>query len=88
MTVPTPHVLPIEGTPTFADNAWSVRLPVRAEHISVSKHVVVRERVVVKRNRIAEVARVEAQLRREQLRARRSGPVEIIENSHTDIDGK
>ena len=85
MTAPTPDALPIEAAPEFADHAWSVRLPVRAEQITVSKQVVVRERVSLSRRRVDEIARVEAELRRQELRITTSGPVEVTETNRADI---
>jgi uncharacterized protein (TIGR02271 family) len=85
MTPPTHDPLPIEGTPTFADNAWSVRLPVRAEQITISKQVVVRERVRLERRRVEEVARVDAVLRHEELRTTTSGAVAIPEETTETI---
>lgn len=69
--------LPIEGKPVLDQDGWSVRLPVRAEEISISKQSVVKERVRLQRKRIQDVARVGASLRRERLRTTRSGPVEV-----------
>jgi uncharacterized protein (TIGR02271 family) len=57
--------LPKQGV---GEDGWSVRLPVRAEEITLSKETVVRERVVVKRDRVQDSARVYAVLQREQLR--------------------
>lgn len=71
--------LPIEGKPVLDQDGWSVRLPVRAEEISISKQSVVKERVRLQRKRIQDVARVGASLRRERLRTTRSGPVEVDE---------
>jgi uncharacterized protein (TIGR02271 family) len=71
--------LPIEGAPTRAQNGWSVRLRVRAEEITIAKQTVIGERVRLQRTRVQEVARVDAVLRREQLRRTKSGPVEVRE---------
>ena len=51
----------------------------RAEHVTLSKEVVVRERVVVRRHPVEEVARVEARVLREVLRTSQSGAVDIVE---------
>ena len=67
--------LPLEGVPASAEGSWSIRLPVRAEQVTLSKEVVVRERVVVHRRRIEEMARIEADLRREELRTTKQGHV-------------
>jgi uncharacterized protein (TIGR02271 family) len=54
-----------------------VRLPVRSEEVTLSKQTVVYERVLVGRRGIQEVAHVEAELRREELRATASGDAKI-----------
>jgi stress response protein YsnF len=59
--------LALEATAGFSERAWSVRLPVRAEKISIDKQAVVYERVVVRRRAIEEQARVQANVRREEL---------------------
>jgi uncharacterized protein (TIGR02271 family) len=64
--------LPLEGSPTLADGTWSIRLPVRAEHVTTSKQTVVRERVRIVRRRVEDIAHVEAKLRREELRTTRT----------------
>lgn len=71
------EVLPIGGMPTRAGDAWSVRLPVRAERIRLSKQVVARERVLIKRQQVEEVAGVDARLLREELRITRSGTMDV-----------
>jgi uncharacterized protein (TIGR02271 family) len=45
-----------------------VRLPVRVERVEVDKQVVVHQRLVVRREQIEDVARVNASIRREQVR--------------------
>jgi uncharacterized protein (TIGR02271 family) len=79
MTATTRAPLPIEAKPVLTQDAWSVRLPVRAEEITIAKQTVIRERVLVKRTRAQDFARVDAVLRREELRTSRSGPVEVRE---------
>jgi uncharacterized protein (TIGR02271 family) len=69
----------IEDTPTSASSGWSLRLPVRAEHVTLSRQVVVCERVVVTRRRIEEVARVQAELRREELRTSTTDQAQITQ---------
>jgi uncharacterized protein (TIGR02271 family) len=71
--MPDSRVLPLQGASTFSDGCLTLRLPVRAEHVSVQKEVVIRERVRVKRHRVEDVARVQANLRREVLRTAREG---------------
>lgn len=59
--------LALESSARFSERGWSVRLPVRAEKISIDKQAVVYERVVVRRRAIEERARVQANVRREEL---------------------
>jgi stress response protein YsnF len=49
----------------------------RAEHVTISKNIVVYERAVIGRGRINEIAGVEADIRREQLRATTQGEVDV-----------
>jgi stress response protein YsnF len=70
-------VLPLEGVPSSAGQGWSVRLPIRAEQVTVSKDVVVRERVLVRRREVADVAHVEAEVRHEELRTSTEGELEL-----------
>ncbi|MDQ6673914.1 MAG: YsnF/AvaK domain-containing protein [Chloroflexota bacterium] len=60
--------LELESTPTTSERGWSVRLPVRAEHISVDKQVVVYERVLVRRREIEDLAQVQGTVRKEEPR--------------------
>jgi stress response protein YsnF len=60
--------LPLEASAASAERGWSMRLPVRAEHVAIVKETVVYERVAVRRRTINERARVDASVRREELR--------------------
>ncbi len=61
--------LPLEAYATAASaRGWNIRLPVRAEHVTIEKQVVVYERVDVRRHEIEEQARVQSDVRREELR--------------------
>jgi stress response protein YsnF len=89
MRTPEPSPLPLEGVPTFAHDGWNIRLPVRAEQITLAKEVVVRDRVLIHRRQINQVARVQAVLRHEQLRAIPHGDVDVSENiSESGPDAK
>jgi len=68
MTESSKQALPLEATSRSIESGWSVRLPVRAERITLARESVVCEEVRVSRRRIQEVARVQALLRRETLR--------------------
>ena len=63
-----PRRLPLEASPTRAGQGWAIRLPVRAEDVSVGKQVVVRERVVLRRRAVGDVSHQEVTVRREELR--------------------
>lgn len=69
--------LPLEAMQSRTDQRWTVRLPVRAEQVSVSKQVIVRERVVVHRRTVEDVARVDGQVSREVLRLETESEVEL-----------
>jgi hypothetical protein len=63
----TPGGLPLQSTPGVQELGWSIRLPVRAEQVVVEKQLVVRERVVVPRRELNDLAHVDARVRREEL---------------------
>jgi stress response protein YsnF len=60
--------LPFEGQIEHTDSGWSIRLPLRREVVSVSKHTVVAERVDLRRERVESRQRLETSLRRERPR--------------------
>ena len=60
--------LPLESSVPTWERGWTVRLPVRAEHVTVEKQVVAYERVAVRTHAIDDLARMEATVRREELR--------------------
>jgi len=73
----TAERLPLESSEVAWERGWSVRLPVRAEHILVDKQLVVYERVIVRRHQIDDLARVDANVRREQLRVEVDGDADV-----------
>jgi uncharacterized protein (TIGR02271 family) len=73
------NTLPLEAVPISTAHGWSIRLPVHAERVTVSKDVVVRERVVVCRRELADVAHVHAEVRREELRTSTEGEIEVVD---------
>ena len=77
VAVPPPAALKLEARRVSAGPGWAVRLPVRAEQVTVSKAVVVRERVVVRRRRLQGMAQVETEVRRERLRVDAAGQVAV-----------
>jgi hypothetical protein len=72
--------LALEATPEPNGWGWSIRLPVRAEQLTVTKQVVVRERVVLRRREVSEVAHLDTTVRREELRIQREGDVAVTES--------
>jgi stress response protein YsnF len=64
-----------------------IRLPVRAEEVTVTKQVVMYERVVLRRREIGDIAPVEATVRRERLQVATAGPVEVVEGAEDDLGG-
>jgi stress response protein YsnF len=68
---------PLDATQTRTEQGWTVRLPVRAEQVRVSKEVVIRERVVVRRRAVEDLARVEGKISREVLHLQTDGAVEV-----------
>jgi uncharacterized protein (TIGR02271 family) len=71
--------LPLEAARSAADQGWLIRLPVRAEQVRVSKDVIVRERVVIRRQVVTDVARAQAGVSREWLRVGPQGGVAIAD---------
>jgi hypothetical protein len=65
---PASSALPLESSEVRSDRGWSVRLPVRAEQVSVDKQVVVYERVQVGRHEVQDQVRLHANIRKEELR--------------------
>jgi Domain of unknown function (DUF2382) len=69
--------LPLEVTAARSDQGWTIHLPVRAEHVTVSKRVFVRERVILHRNSVSDVQHVRTEIRREQLRVSTEGDPDV-----------
>jgi len=70
-------LLPLESGAVPWERGWVVRLPVRAERILVRKQVVVHERVAVRRRQIAHLARLESNVRKEQLEVEIDGDADV-----------
>jgi uncharacterized protein (TIGR02271 family) len=58
------------------DGGWEVRIPIRAEHVTVGREIAVVERVRVGLRRVDDVARIETRMAHERLRVETSGDVE------------
>jgi stress response protein YsnF len=74
---PASSSLPLESAEVRSDGGWSVRLPVRAEQISVDKQVVVYERVQVRRHDVQDQARLQSSVRTEELRLAADGNARV-----------
>ena len=55
--------------------------------MTVTREVVVRERVVLRRREIGDIAPVEATVRRERLQVGTTGPVDVVEVAEDDLGG-
>jgi stress response protein YsnF len=64
-----------------------IRFPVRAEEVTVTREVVVHERVVLRRREADDTARVEATVRRERLQVATAGPVDVVDVAEDDPGG-
>src|ERR671933_163409 len=82
-----PRRLPLGAARSRSRQGWVIRLPVRAEEVTVTKEVVVRERVVLRRREPDDIAPVEATVRRERLQVATAGPVEVVEGAEDDLGG-
>lgn len=60
--------LPSEARVERTDGGWSIRLPLRREEVRLEKRTVIGERLVIRRARVPDVARVQGDIKREQLR--------------------
>ena len=76
-----PTALPLEAIRDRAEQGWVVRLRVRGEHVTVSKEVVIRERVFIRRNAVDGVAHVESEVLREELRIDTTGQVAFADSA-------
>ena len=82
--------LPLEAHVEPARGGWTIRLPVRAEHVTVHKQPVVVEEVAVHVRHVQDLVRLEDTVRREQVRAETEGDLEItqpIEVGRAQPDG-
>ena len=86
-TPATTRRLPLGAARSRSGQGWVIRLPVRAEEVMVTKEVVVRERVVLRRRELDDVARVEATVRRERLQVAITGPVDVVDVVEDDLGG-
>lgn len=75
--------LPLEASVAPASGAgaggWQIRLSVRAEQITTTKQSVVVEQVVLRRNPVEEVVRLEDTVERERLRLETRGDLETTQ---------
>ena len=71
------EALPLDVSPQPAGEGWQLRVPLRAEQVTVSKQVVVRERVAIARRRVGETQDIDVTVRRERLRVEPEGELDI-----------
>jgi hypothetical protein len=71
--------LPLEWARIGVGVHWGVRLPVRAENITLIKELVVYERATVHRHQLHDLARVEGSVGRERLAVATEGQVKVVE---------
>jgi len=69
--------LPLEAQVEQAQDGWLIRLPMRAETITLDRQAVVVEQVVVRAETVQETVHLDASVRREELRMGTSGEVEV-----------
>jgi hypothetical protein len=62
----------------------TIRLPVRAEHVTVEKRTMVAEEVVIRRDQVQAVERVSDAVRRERLEVETVGDAEPADRLHQD----
>jgi len=82
----TRRTLALEADRQSLGNVLTIRLPVRAEDVTVDKQAFVTEEVAVRPSRVDDVVRIEETIRREQLRVDTRGDVEIDERGLVDAD--
>ena len=75
---PAERPLPLEVEIEPTAGGWSIRLPLRAEDITVDKRTVVAETVTVRRGQVKEVVQRDETIRRERLRIETEGNQEVI----------
>ena len=73
--------LPLEAHVESSGRGWTIRLPVRAEQITVHKQPVVVEEVAVQVRQVRDVVRLEDTVRREEVQAETEGDVGITQRT-------
>lgn len=69
--------LPLQAQVEPAKDGWLIRLPMRAEMITIDRQAVVVEQVVVRAETVQETVHLDASVRREELRMGTEGDVEV-----------
>jgi uncharacterized protein (TIGR02271 family) len=75
-----PAALPLDATRERWADGWVFRMRVHAERVTVSKEVVVSQRIDLRRNVVDDVVHVETRVDREQLQVETEGQVEITDS--------
>jgi len=71
------RTLRLDARPVASDAGWSISLQCRAEELTLSKRVVVYERVLLRKRRVGEAAHIQTTLQREELRVGTEGDVNV-----------
>ena len=74
----TAAALPLEARVETDNQGWVVRIPVRAEAVTIGKEVVVAEEVTVRHQQLQEVVRLDETVRHEELRVETAGQLEVV----------
>ena len=76
LRAPLRRPLPLQARIEPAPRGWTIRLPVRAEHVRVEKQTFVAEEVVVRTRPVQDTVRVDETVRREEVRVETTGDVD------------
>jgi len=76
-----PLSLPLEGIPELLPHGVVLRLPVRAEQVTVQKQVFVVEEAVVRTAHSRRVVRIEDDAQREDIAVDSSGNLDIVDSA-------
>lgn len=71
--------LPLDASWVPTADGWLVTLPLRAERVELARETVEIEEVVLRREVVRDVERVQAEARREELRVSTRGDAEVTQ---------
>ena len=78
--------LPLEAEIERSTHGWVIRLPVRAEEVTVEKQSVAVERVAIRTRQVEEVVEVDETVRREQLQVETDEDVDVDSTRRVEAD--